>query len=194
MEDRNCWSLRQFLLKGPCTDLLGLTPSELQYGASRLKGIRDIQGRNPLSGIRERARGQTEVLAEVIVPFLSTVPPTQSHRTGKWTHIQDSMNLAHYLPCPGDSLRPCSTQYLGPPKLFPVAFPYEWLSWLMIHIFLYPLKQAALGFSEPHTSHQVAPGLAQAAANLGSQFSLAWATPNPAQIAAIHRLLFAHAM
>ena len=32
--DRNCGILRQFILKGPCTDLLGLTASELQHGAA----------------------------------------------------------------------------------------------------------------------------------------------------------------
>ena len=51
-EDRNYWSLRQFLLNG--TDLLGLTPSELQCGESRLKGIRDIWGEIELFGMKAR--------------------------------------------------------------------------------------------------------------------------------------------
>ena len=51
VEDRNCRNPRKFFLKGPHTDLLGLTPSELQYWDSRLKGIRDIQERNELFGI-----------------------------------------------------------------------------------------------------------------------------------------------
>ena len=34
---RNCWIPRQFLLKGPHTDLLRLTPAELQRQGSSLK-------------------------------------------------------------------------------------------------------------------------------------------------------------
>ena len=55
VEDRNCWTPWQFLLEGPCTDLLRLTTSELQHGGNRLKGTRDIQG---LPGIRVRAGRQ----------------------------------------------------------------------------------------------------------------------------------------
>ena len=38
------WNPRQFLLKGLCTDLLRLTPSELQLRDRSLKGTRDIWG------------------------------------------------------------------------------------------------------------------------------------------------------
>ena len=55
VEDKNFWSPRQFLLKGPCTDLLGLIPSELQHGVSRLKVMGDIQGGTELPSIRARA-------------------------------------------------------------------------------------------------------------------------------------------
>ena len=73
------WSPGQILLKGPCIDLLGLTCSELQHWGSSLKGTRDIWGGTELSDIRASAGWatffQTEVLTEVIVPFLS--PPTE---------------------------------------------------------------------------------------------------------------------
>ena len=39
------WDPRQFLLKGPCMNLLRLTSSELQCWGSRLKGTRDIRGK-----------------------------------------------------------------------------------------------------------------------------------------------------
>ena len=54
MEDRNFWNPRLFLLKGPHTGLLGLTPSELQHWGSRLKGTRNIQGRTELSGVKTK--------------------------------------------------------------------------------------------------------------------------------------------
>ena len=57
MENRNCWNPRQFVLKGLCTDLLALTPSELQHQGSRLKGIRDRWNGTELSCIRVRAGG-----------------------------------------------------------------------------------------------------------------------------------------
>ena len=52
VEDRNFLSPRQFLLKGPCTDLLSLTPPKLPHEGSRLKGIRDYREElsSPASG------------------------------------------------------------------------------------------------------------------------------------------------
>ena len=101
VEDRNCWTPRKFLLKGLCTDLLGLTPSELQHGGSRLKGIRDIQRdmNCPASGQElgwGAAFSQTEVLAEVTLPFLS-LPPTepQSWQVGPYLKLHQ-----HCLPNP----------------------------------------------------------------------------------------------
>ena len=100
MSEIECyWGPRQFLLKGSCTDLLRLTPSELQHLGSNSKGTRDIQGEAELSDIWARARGtgfsQTEVLAEVIVPLLSP-PPTES---ADRFHIGVTINLA-YTPQP----------------------------------------------------------------------------------------------
>ena len=64
------------------------------------------------------------------------------------------------------------------------------LSSLMLQTFLKSLKQAASGLSVPHTSHQVAPGTAVAAAGLGSQLGLAWAHPSLVQVVAICRWLY----
>ena len=60
-------------------DLLRLTPSELLLWGSSLKDTRDIWGGPELSGIRMRMKrgaafSQTEMLAEVIVPFMSPLP------------------------------------------------------------------------------------------------------------------------
>ena len=72
MEDRNCWSSRQFVLKGLRTDLLRLTGSELQHGAGRLKGTKDILGETELSSIRARVGGtalcQIEAMAAATIP------------------------------------------------------------------------------------------------------------------------------
>ena len=72
------------------------------------------------------AFSQTEVLAAATVPFL-TLPITdpESWQVGTiWRLYQPG---SHCLSHPSDSPRPCPTQLSGPPKLFPVAFPYEWL-------------------------------------------------------------------
>ena len=46
VEDRNFWRPRQFLLKGPHTDLLGLTPSELQLLRQQIERHQRYIGRN----------------------------------------------------------------------------------------------------------------------------------------------------
>ena len=74
-------SPRLFHLKNPSTDLHRLNPSELQHWGSSLKGTRDIWEGTELSGIKVRARGraafcQIKVLAEAVVPFLSSLPAT----------------------------------------------------------------------------------------------------------------------
>ena len=58
-------------------DLLRLTPSELLLWGSSLKDTRDIWGGPELSGIRMRMKrgaafSQTEVMAEAIVPLMSS--------------------------------------------------------------------------------------------------------------------------
>ena len=108
---------------GPCTDLLRITPSEFQCQGNRLEVIRDIRAETELSGITAKAGGtafsQREVLAQTIVPLLSLHPQSpylRLHQPG-----------SHCLPHLGDSRRLNPTQLSGPPQLFPVTFPYEWL-------------------------------------------------------------------
>ena len=95
VEDRKCCSLRQFLLKGPCRDLLGLTPSELQHQGSRLKGITDIGGGTELSSINVKKLGSSfltdKSAEEATVPFLSPAPT----KPAGGCLIRVSTNLAH---------------------------------------------------------------------------------------------------
>ena len=117
-------------LKGPCTDLLGLNPSEFQHRSSRLKGIRDIWGGTELSGIRTRAGGGSFLTdrSASIGYFSFSAPAPQSYKASRWAAYLRLHQPGSYLfPHPGDSLRPCPTQLLGPSNLFPMAFPYEWL-------------------------------------------------------------------
>ena len=148
------------LLESQAVSLKGLThglihtPSELQHRVSSLRGTRDIQGGNELSSIRERAVGwasfsQTEVLAEDIVPLIALphracrqVPYLRLHQRG-----------SHCLPHPDNSLKPHPPQLSGTPKLFPVAFSYEWP--ILAHVSDFPKisQQAAPGLCEPRTFH-----------------------------------------
>ena len=64
----------------------------------------------------------------------------------------------------------------------------------MLQIFLNFLKQAAYGELCTSHSHYVTPGLALAAARLGSQLGLAWAPPSPAQGAGIADCSVAYAV
>ena len=70
---------QMFLLKGPCMNLLRLTPSEIQCWGSRSKDTRDIWGGTELTGISMRAGGaafsQTEVLAEASHCSFSELTP-----------------------------------------------------------------------------------------------------------------------
>ena len=79
-EIQGFWNPREFLLKGPHTDSLRLTSSELQHWGRSSKGTMNIWRGTELSGIRVRAGleafSQTEVLVEPIAPFLSS-PPTE---------------------------------------------------------------------------------------------------------------------
>ena len=134
-EDENFWSPKQFLLKGLCTDLLGLTPSELQQWGSSLKVTRHIQEGNELSSIMMRFVGvtysQTEVIPEPIFPLLSLRPQSQQQAL-YWRVYQPG---SHCLSHPGDSLRSCLTQLSGLPNCFQ-WLPYEWLA--LIHASDFP--------------------------------------------------------
>ena len=76
----------------------------------------------------------------------------------------------------------------GGASFFRWRFHKNGLFWPMLQIFPSCLNHAASSFSEPCTSHEVAPGPALAAAAiLSSQLGLAWAPPSPEQVAAICR-------
>ena len=81
-ETRGLLESGQFLLNGPYTELLRLTPSELWHRSTSSKYTRDIDERTELSGIGVRAGvggaafSLTEVLAEAIVLLMNS-PPTE---------------------------------------------------------------------------------------------------------------------
>ena len=114
-------------IKGPTHRLTELTPSELHHRSSRLKGTRDIWGGTEVSGIRPRAGGSflpDKSAGRGHCSFSGPSPNT----AGRWAlYMRLHHPGSHCLPSPGDSLRLCPTQFLGPPKLLPVAFPYKWL-------------------------------------------------------------------
>ena len=84
---------------------------------------------------------------------------------------------------------------LGPPKLFPVAFPYECPVLAHALDFRKIFQEGSRLLHSFHRGQQLASvysaPLAKAvvAAGLGSQLGLAWAPPCPAHVAAIHRSL-----
>ena len=118
---RNFSSPKQFLLKHPCRNLFRLTPSELQQQNSSLSGTSGIEGEAEAYGIKVRAGGQKGGQRPFIVPFLNP-PPTepQSWQAGA---ISESPSTSHL----GNPLRLQPSQFMGPPKLLTVIFPYEWL-------------------------------------------------------------------
>ena len=58
--------------------------------------------------------------------FSEPSPPHSHRASGRVSYLRLHQSSSHCLPWPGDS-RPCLSQLLGPPKLFPVAFQYKWL-------------------------------------------------------------------
>ena len=109
----DCWSHRQFLLKGLYVDLL-VTLSELQGWGCSLKGSRNIWGGTESSGIRKRAMGREAVF-------------WAPHKEPVWgSTVSESPSTRLKLVIPSDSLRPHPNQPEDPHKLLPVAFPYEW--------------------------------------------------------------------
>ena len=96
---RNFWSPKQFLLKNTHTDLLRLTPSELQHHGSSLTGTSGIQGGTEVSGLKVRAGGQLSLRQKGRQRPLSlcwTLPHTVP---AGGCYIWDSINLANTV-CP----------------------------------------------------------------------------------------------
>ena len=115
------WNSKQSVLKGPCTNLLGLTPFELQRCGISLKGTRDIWGETELSGIRARAGGSFLPDRSANRGLYSFDEPSPN-RARRWApHLSLHQPSSHYLPCPGDSLRlPHST--FGPTQAISSGF------------------------------------------------------------------------
>ena len=86
------------------------------------------QGHTGMNGMVQQelagaAFSQTEVLAEAMVPLLS---PPHTGLTGR-CHTCVSINLVNTVHFTLVIPRPhTTTQLLGPPKQFPVAFPHKW--------------------------------------------------------------------
>ena len=113
------------LLKDPCTDLLGLTPSELQHQGSSLKATRSTQGGNELSGIRVRTEGQLSPRQKCWQrPSKRPLSDESSTYRADWWAQYRSLHEpeSHSLPHPDDLLRPTQAVF--------VAFPYQRMSWL----------------------------------------------------------------
>ena len=127
---RNYWSSKQFPLKNPYTDLLRLTPSEIQHWGSSLKGTSGIQRRSEVSGIKASAGGQLSPRQKGGQRPLSlfwTFPP-QSHRAGRMVpYLRLHQPGWHCLPHPRNPLRLLPTQFTGPPKQLTVTFSYKCL-------------------------------------------------------------------
>ena len=147
------WWPRQFLLKGPHIDLLGLTPSEFQQWGRGLKGTKDTVERSELSAIGERVGGQPSARQKCWTRSFCSFSKPFPNKASKWA-LNPRLHKPgkYYLPFPGDSLRLCHTQHVGRTKLFQVAFHRNDLCWLILQSCLKSLIHAALGISVSHIS------------------------------------------
>ena len=131
-----------------------LTLSELQHLDSSLKGTSGIRQGTEVSGIK--ARAGTHISPRLKsrqrpLPLFWTLSP-ENYRASKWGPYLRLLQLGWYpLPCPGDPLRLCATQLMGPLKLLTETFPYELQ--VLAHNFLNPPKQAIAGLSEPQAQN-----------------------------------------
>ena len=131
---------------------VGLILSEPQHWGNSCKGTRDIWGKlNCLASgwelrvsfLPDKSAGRDQC------SFSNTSP----HRAGSQVqYLSLHQPGSHSLPRPGESLRPCPTQLVDPPKLLPMAFPYKWP--VLAHPSDFPksLKQAASGLSVSYMS------------------------------------------
>ena len=133
-----CPSLsRQFLLKSPHTNLLRLTPSELQHWSVLHQG-KSGEGGIFLPG-RSAGRGHCCFDEPTLHRDGKQAPCLSLHQPG-----------LHCLPSPVVlpwDLFPPNMQ--APPSCFQFLYRVNVLSWLMLQTFLNSLKQAASGVSEP---------------------------------------------
>ena len=132
----------------------------------------------------EAAFSQTEVLAEAIVPLLSS-PLTEPKG---WHHIWVSINLSNTVhPTLVISLNPAPPNLWVHPKMFPMVFPYK--QPLLDHASDFPKISQTSSIWPLHTPYPLLSGSRPrlVAASLSSQLGLFHATPSPAQVAAIWR-------
>ena len=148
VEDRNCWIPRQFLLKGPCTDLLRVTSSQLHSQGCPVEGTRETGGEE-LNGL---ASGQE--LGGSYVPDRragrghGSFAEPSPERVGRQVlclglHPPGS----HSLPHPGNSLRPCPPNIQAHPAVSNCSRPSSSSSqpWLTVWPGLDPSKPSTRG-------------------------------------------------
>ena len=103
------------------------------------------------------------------IEIKKTYPSRLSWQAGTTSETQSTwLTLANHL---GDPNRLYPTQFMEPPTLF---FHMKGWSWLMLHHFLNPNKQATAGFSEPQQQPDQIHILAST-----------WDSISPAQVVAI---------
>ena len=150
MEDRNLWSPRWLLLKGPFMGLLGFTPSELQHRSSSLKDTRGIQEELKYLASGVELGGKFLPHRSASRSHCSFCEPSP-HRAGRQVPYLRLQNPgSHCLPHSSDSMRLYSPNFWAHPSYLQWLFRMNSLSWLMLQIFLNSLKQAAYGLKKPH--------------------------------------------
>ena len=120
------------LLKRPAHKLTWTYSLRAVVLGQQLKRFQALMGGSEMSGIRASGGGEGWGVGS----FLSDRSTGRDHcsfseafpnRAGRQSpHLSLHQPVSHYLPYPGNSLRSYPTQFVVPPKLFPVAFPYEW--------------------------------------------------------------------
>lgn len=123
---------RQFPLKGLHTDLPGLPPSVLQHWQQQGTGT---------FGEELTCQEPGEELEGSFLPGEGWQRPCSfAEPAPSRLHIGISIHLAHTLPCPGDSLRPCPSLLEAHSSHIQWFFHTTGHSCLMPHTFLKSLK------------------------------------------------------
>ena len=122
LEERNCWNPKRFLLKSPWTAHCLNSNVWSPVLGKQIKRHQRYTGRTELSGNRWELGGSflPERSASRGYCFSFEPPPFRASR--QVPYLRPHQSGSHCLPYPGDSLRVCQIQLLGPPKLFLVSF------------------------------------------------------------------------
>ena len=121
-------SPRQFLLKGPCIDLLRLTPSELRHRSKIWKGTRAYREESKCLASRQLLGGSflpDRSAGRVHCSFSKPSPNRAGRQAPYLRHHQPG---SHCLPHPADSLRLCPTNFQAHPSCFQWLFHMNGLS------------------------------------------------------------------